>query len=428
MACLEAQAAANEVRAQGLVARIAELEAEAREREAANLQANTALAEAQHCLDEAQARITTGTGELAYLQASGSNTVEPLNDSSSTGGWGSSEPAQPPNYGWELSDTEGWGNSEAVANQEGDVRAPEGTTHIPNPASTLPTANSGDQQSGRHNTAELALTNERRHVEGTTAVDDCNRASQPTSTHGNRSTRGGLRYDFSSESTTQAHQDSARRTAISHNNDADIVRPIPFTRPDNFNDVREWLAYFKQSPGERPLGIPLESSVDQNNMIQVWLWINQATDHLTREEHQLFTTNTLSIMWTPGTFANYCQANPCVEDFVIAQFCGDPSSPDNVLEYWNDLGITLGQAAMFTQFYNHRATAQTRNALQHSTRQGTEAPSSNITLVALTSIQGNRSNEVSHSTGVDDPMGEWVNYGDDDDSDISLLEEAQSLG
>ncbi|KDQ64033.1 hypothetical protein JAAARDRAFT_187417 [Jaapia argillacea MUCL 33604] len=172
-------------------------------------------------------------------------------------------------------------------------------------------------------------------------------------------------------------------------------------------------------------GWPTLSSLQEKGLL-AYPW--RAADHLTREERQLFTTNTLSIMWTPGMFANYRRANPCVEDFVITQFCGDPSSPDDVLKYWNDSGIMLGQATMFVQSYNHRATAQTQNTLWCSTCQGTEAPSSNVTPVALTSIQGNWSNEASHSTGVDDPMGEWVNYGNDDDSDISLSEKAQSLG
>ncbi|KDQ51454.1 hypothetical protein JAAARDRAFT_199099 [Jaapia argillacea MUCL 33604] len=222
----------------------------------------------------------------------------------------------------------------------------------------------------------------------------------------------------------------ARQEATCHNNDADIVCPIPFVQPDNFNNVREWLAYFEQSPGERPLGVPLESSLEQIDIIQVWLWINTAAAPLSREDCQLFSTSTLSLMWTPGTFANYRQANLCEEVFDITHFSGDPTSPDQVLEYWNDTGITLDQAAMFTQFYNYHSAAQAHPATRCPARRGTKASITDSTPTASTSGQRNPSTDIPRPLATDDPMGERVDYGDDNstDGDISLSPKALALG
>ncbi|KDQ63432.1 hypothetical protein JAAARDRAFT_189008 [Jaapia argillacea MUCL 33604] len=385
MARLEAQAASNEVRAQGLVSRVAELEAEACERESTVLQANTMLVDTQRRLEEAQACITTGTAELAYMQgqldhmnrfsghaaASGSNAVEPLNDSSLTVGWGNGDLAQPSTGGWGSNAQDippaaskgRWGNVDTAPMQEATARCP---APAPAPISEAP-----------------LLPTECRQDDGRARVSGQNHASQPPPARGNHSLRGGVQPDHYSAPGVQA-----RREATRHDNNADI------------------------SPGECPLGVPLESSLEQIDMIQVWLWINTVAAPLSREDRQLFSTSTLSLMWTPGTFANYHRANLCEEVFDVTHFLGNPTSPDQVLEYWNDTGITLDQAAMFARSYNYRSAAQAHPATRCPACRGTEASITDSAPTASTSGQRNPSTDIPHPT----------------DGDISLSPEALALG
>ncbi|KDQ60529.1 hypothetical protein JAAARDRAFT_191904 [Jaapia argillacea MUCL 33604] len=356
MAHLEAQAASNEVRAQGLVSRVAELEAEAHKRESAVLRANTTLVDTQHRLKEAQARITTGTTKLAYMQgqldhmncfsghASGSNAVELLNDSSSTVSWGNSDLAQPSTSGWGLNTqdiplaaSEGrWGNVDAAPVQEATARRP-----APAPISEAPVLPTEHRQDdGRAMVFELV---EKPPIMITT-----------------------------------------------------LISSVPFCLFD---------------PTISTMFVN-ESCLKQINMIQVWLWINTVAAPLSREDHQLFSTSTLSLIWTPGTFANYRRANPCKEVFDVTHFSGDPTSPDQVLEYWNDTGIMLDQATMFTRFYNYHSAAQAHPATHRPAR------------------QRNPSTDIPCPLATDDPMGERVDYGDNNstDGDISLSPEALALG
>ncbi|KDQ63992.1 hypothetical protein JAAARDRAFT_187378 [Jaapia argillacea MUCL 33604] len=256
--------------------------------------------------------------------------------------WGSGE-VPPPEMG-------GWGNinpnSTMGAPQGGwaAVEAAEAQTTIIKYHCTTSTTNPGGDTST--SVANLPST-ERKRIEGEIATGARDRPAHLPPPCGSRPFGGGSHHNFANATTTQTNSMLARRPTTydsdSRLSEADIVRPLPITRSTTFDDICEWLAYFKHSPGERPLGVPVESSLEQLDMIQVWLWINQAGAELSRPNRHLFMTNTLSLMWNLGTFEVYCASHPCKEIFDVTSFTGDPANVEHILTYWNNTSISLSQ-------------------------------------------------------------------------------------
>ncbi|KDQ52151.1 hypothetical protein JAAARDRAFT_198560 [Jaapia argillacea MUCL 33604] len=404
---LEAQVAANEIRAQTLVSHIAELEAKVRNRELMAVRTASDLAEVQQRLDEANLKIVCGDAKLAYMHGQ----VDTQAQFANRGAYGPRQPFR--------------GRRGAIPSGS-YVRQQRRTTSTTNPG--------GDTSSL---VANLPST-ERKQIEGEIATGAHDQLAHLPPPHGSRPFGGGSRNDFANATTTRTNSMLARRPTTydsgSRLSEADIIRPLPITRPTTFDDICKWLVYFEHSPGERPLGVPVESSLEQLDMIQVWLWINQAGAELSRLNRHLFTTNTLSLMWNLGTFEAYRASHPCEEIFNVTLFTGDPANAEHILTYWNDTSISLSQAAMFSRYHSNRAAAQaappSRQPARTRAARTSELTNTPFSLV-VASTSALRIEPPPIASDADVPMDNTIDFGsdnDENDGSITLPPEAIALG